>query len=272
MVKTILELDLVGYSRIAKLLEELGSAAEVAGLNRQIQEFVDRGLAAVGARRADAVAATTGDGAILVLDAPEHAHHVARTVHAAGEHNAGRTEPVTKRHFRTGAATGNIDIRPRETGGIDIAGVTIANAVRLEAAARPGELLIEAATYAGLPDRLKLEYTTEEIVPGKRDEVFRAHRCALCPPPAAPAPAPAKVNPTTIDRRALLGFLEKLYPQDRLARLIFLLGMPIGDQPSVRQTHNARVMEVVNWATSPVGPGLAALESEVRFVCEKAGE
>jgi hypothetical protein len=35
-------------------------------------------------------------------------------------------------------------------GGYDMAGVTIANAVRLEAAGRPGTLLIDVASYEAL--------------------------------------------------------------------------------------------------------------------------
>jgi hypothetical protein len=65
--KTVLELDLVGYSDVARNLEQQVGVEVVARFNDQIQEFVDVGLAAIQSNREDVVRATTGDGAILVL-------------------------------------------------------------------------------------------------------------------------------------------------------------------------------------------------------------
>ncbi|HIG29326.1 MAG TPA: NACHT domain-containing protein, partial [Verrucomicrobiales bacterium] len=72
--KTVVELDLVGYSSICALLEEAGDVNGVATLNSKIQEFVDAGLKSVEAKRSDSVIKTTGDGAILLLDSPQYAH------------------------------------------------------------------------------------------------------------------------------------------------------------------------------------------------------
>src|SRR5262245_651116 len=118
MIKTILDLDLVGYSSIARVYEQGSSAESVADLNAQIQGFVDRGLAAVRLPREKTVMATTGDGAILAFDQPSQAHSFAEALHAAArEHNAPRTELSAKRWFRVGAATGELVMRPREGGG-----------------------------------------------------------------------------------------------------------------------------------------------------------
>ncbi len=161
--KTVLELDLAGYSSVARALEENLTVNLVTALNDQIQRFIDVGLSSIGVvARENAVMATTGDGAILVFELPDEAHRFARAVHeATREHNAAKTTPSAHRWFRMGAATGDIDIiddgRTRK-----IAGTIIANAVRLEAAGGIGQLIVEAATFEELPDALKLEYEPEE--------------------------------------------------------------------------------------------------------------
>ena len=50
-VKTVVELDLVGYSDISRNLEENLGAKVVADFNKHIQGFVDAGLKAIKARR-----------------------------------------------------------------------------------------------------------------------------------------------------------------------------------------------------------------------------
>jgi len=179
LVKTVVELDLKGYSDIARELEEHFSAEIVAKFNDQIQSFVDMGLRAVSIPREQAVMATTGDGAILVFDRAEYAHRFAEAMHAATkEHNVTKTVALAQRWFRIGAATGDITM---ETSGGEkkIAGTTIANAVRLEAAAHIGELLIDVATFEALPPVLQVKYGGEEEVTGKRHEKFRVRRCVM---------------------------------------------------------------------------------------------
>jgi class 3 adenylate cyclase len=180
MKKTVLELDLVGYSSIAAILEENTSSGAVAELNAQVQSFIDKGLNAAAVERQHTVMANTGDGAILLFDKAEHAHNFAKAVHEATRiHNRGKTEPSARRLFRMGAATGEVTIQPRPEGGTDMAGVTIARAVRLEAAARPGEMLIDAKTFASLPSTLRDLYGDEEKIRGKRTEEFAARRCVM---------------------------------------------------------------------------------------------
>ena len=195
MDKTILELDLVGYSGIAAILEENSGAGAVAELNAQIQRFIDRGLGTVGAEREGTVMVTTGDGAILLFEKAEHAHGFAAAVHEETRvHNGGKTEPSARRLFRMGAATGDVMVWPRPGGPVEMAGVAIARAVRLEAAARPGELLVDAPTYVSLPPALGALYGGEEVVRGKRAEEFAARRCVMNPevpgPGAGPRPLP----------------------------------------------------------------------------------
>jgi class 3 adenylate cyclase len=259
MTKTILELDLVGYSDRARMLEQNDGAAAVAALNAQIQTFVDEGLLAIKADRR-AVVANTGDGAIVLLDNASHAHDFARAVHeSTRKHNLARSEPSAKRWFRIGAATGDVQIAPQPDGSPRVAGTVIANAVRLEAAARPGELLIDTATHVAFPDMLKLEYGTEERVKGKREEEFSAHRrtfVADAPADAAPKPREKSDIKGKASRRQALALIDNLYPPENLEKLIFLLDMPLAHQPARVLTLAERRIQVLSWATAPGGPGL----------------
>jgi class 3 adenylate cyclase len=270
VTKTVLELDLVGYSGIARMLEQSTSSETVAALNDQIQGFIDQGLRSVGLAREGTVMATTGDGAILVFDHADQAHRFAVAVHEATRaYNSIRTEASAKRRFRIGAATGDITLRPRQGGGHDMAGVTIANAVRLETAAAPGTLLIDLATYNSLSPDLRGRYEGEEEVSGKHGETFRAHRCVMDAEAAKegraaqPRPREAAGN-----RRAVVEMFGKLYPEDKLDTLTFLLEMPIGNQPARTLPHIERWNAVLRWVSSPAGPGLTRLEPELRYLLE----
>jgi hypothetical protein len=78
--KTVLELDLVGYSDIALVLEENLDVEAVKIFQEQIQQFVDVGLGAVGLQREPTVIGTAGDNAILIFDDPETMHRFAHAV------------------------------------------------------------------------------------------------------------------------------------------------------------------------------------------------
>ena len=187
MTKTIVELDLKDYSDLARILQENLSVEIVALLNEQIQGFVDAGLKAVKIPRRRAVLGTAGDNAFVVFDRAEQAHRFARAVHeAARAHNTSKTVPSARRWFRIGAATGEICFH-KKRGKRTVAGITIANAVRLEAAASPGEFLVDVATFRTLPPALRRKYGPEETVQGKHEnEQFQARRCVMLQ--GAPAP------------------------------------------------------------------------------------
>jgi internalin A len=176
MRKTVVELDLKGYSDIAPELEEHFSAEVVMKLNEQIQSFVDAGLKAVNVFREETVMADTGDGAIVVFDEPTIGHRFAEAVHqACAVHNQGKTLAAAKRWFRIGIATGDLALETR--GGVrKMAGSVISRAVRLEVAANIGEILADADTHASLPAELQACYGAEEQIAGKRHEKFRVRR------------------------------------------------------------------------------------------------
>jgi class 3 adenylate cyclase len=180
VTKTVVELDLAGYSTICDSLEQSLDASSVAQLNQQIRSFIEAGLKAVSAQWEGTVMATAGDSAILVFDSAQDAHRFTQAVHEETRaHNLSRNHPLAKRIFRSGAATGEIVMQPKPGGGFDIAGMTIARAKRLEAQSAPGGLLIDEATYEGLSDDQKSRYGAKTVVPGKRDEEFEARLCQM---------------------------------------------------------------------------------------------
>jgi class 3 adenylate cyclase len=180
--RTVVHLDLVSYTDKARELEEQLDAATVMRLNQQIQGFVDQGLAEIGQRREDVVNGTAGDSALLFLPTPAIAHLFAEAVHQATvPHNRTRTLASAERWFRIGVATGEI-----VTEGSEAAGITIANAVRLEAAAALGQILVDAATHEGLPPVIQSLYAGPETVSGKRAERLPAWRHTAVLVPAVP--------------------------------------------------------------------------------------
>ena len=218
MKKTVVELDLRGYSDVARELEEHFSADLVMRFNDQIQGFVIDALKVAGISPGDAIMATTGDGAILMFDTPPVAHTFAEAVHHSTRvHNHEKTVPAAKRWFRTGVATGDLAIK--EAGGSrQMAGSVIARAVRLEAAGNIGEILIDRDTYNGLSPEQRACYGPEEQVAGKRDERFAARRYTViaglaAPPVAAKAPAAgAKPSAAVARWQQKLEFLQGELP------------------------------------------------------------
>ncbi len=180
MKKTVVEFDLVGYSTISENFEQSLDVTTVAQLNQQIQAFIESGLKAVNATREENVMTETGDGAILVFDSAQDAHRFAEAVHhATRNHNQMRSQQLAKRIFRSGAATGEIVMKPKPGGGYDIAGTTIARAVRLEGKALPGAFLIDEATFLALSTEQRKQYGSKQLVHGKREEEFEAYAAQL---------------------------------------------------------------------------------------------
>jgi class 3 adenylate cyclase len=255
--RTVVELDLVGYSDLSRMLEENVGVQIVARLNDQIQGFVDTAVTAVGAERKQVVFATTGDGAILAFDDPAVAHNFAAEVHKAAQtHNAKRSVDSAQRWFRIGIATGELYQQPRSGGGQEIAGTVIATAVRLEAAARPGQILADAVSFASLPSDLQKLYGPEETVPGKRSEQFAARRCTVIPY-AASEDSPASVQ-------SVLDLFDRLTPRDQLGRLMLRIGMPEQFRPSDTLSLFHRQDAIVNWAASKGAAGLAELSAALK--------
>ncbi len=150
-IKTVVELDLIGYTNISKFLEGYLEVEVVAQLDDKIQQLVDIGLAAVQAKRNEVVKATAGDNALIVFDSAERAHRFSVALHrACAERNLIKKGQFW---FRIGIATGPLYITEQK-----ISGTVIIDAVRLETAGSKGHVLIDTATYNKLPEDLQLQY------------------------------------------------------------------------------------------------------------------
>jgi hypothetical protein len=188
--KVVAVVDLSRYSDICKQLEQQLDVTAVGALNDQINELIGLALAGASITPGSPPYKGTGDGAIIALNTPAEASLFAEKLHkAAEERNLGRDVELAQRHFRVGIWTGKVQLRPEPHGKgypttFDFAGTTIANAVRLEGACKTGEVLIGYEAWADLPPDVRRWYGAEEIVKGKREEEFRAHRRRV----VAPAP------------------------------------------------------------------------------------
>jgi len=255
-VKTVVELDLVGYSDISHTLEENLGAEVVARFNEQIQSFVDKGLAATNTTREKVVKATTGDGAILAFDDPADAHRFAFAAHTATKaHNAGLNLPSAQRWFRIGVATGDLFERS-SNGKQEIAGMVIVRAVRLESAAQPGELVIDAATFNLLAPEYQSAYGAEESVPGKKhDKPFAVRRCKV-----VEYEATQDGKPTA---NSIFQMFDSLRPRDQsqIHRVMILLEMPRDRRPPDTVNLYRQQNEIVDWATEQGENALRKLAS-----------
>jgi class 3 adenylate cyclase len=212
--RTVLELDLVSYSDIARVLEENLDVHAVKAFQDQIQSFVDEGLRVLGLRRDDVVFGTAGDNALLFFDDAATAHRFAEAVHrASANHNSRKGVASAKRWFRIGAATGAVLVLESER---RIVGTTVSRAVRLEAAARRGQLVVDTQTFDALPEELKACYSSEEVVRGKREEQYTARRCTFIegvvdpdtPPGGERGAQPLDPETTQSSKRAAAWHLE----------------------------------------------------------------
>lgn len=260
MKRTVVELDLVGYNTISDNLEQGLDVTSVAQLNQQIQALIYIGLKAANRSRDQTVVATTGDGAILVFDSATEAHRFAQAVHdATHDRNLTRQQPLAKRVFRIGVASGEIVMLPKPGGGFDIAGTTIARAVRLEAKAQPGGVLIDSATMEALSPNEKGEYGPLQVIAGKRDEVFEAYAwqpntdglkdaAFFTQQAKKQARSDAPTESFGRDkRREVLAHFQRL-KSNQYVDLIFLLETPIGQRPAETLSLDQQKAQVLKWA------------------------
>ena len=170
--RTIVELDLMGYSDIVRLLEQNLSVRATMTLNEQIQGLVDEGLRAVNISRDEAVNGEHGDNAIVVFERVSDAHRFAEEFHRVTErYNSNKNEESAKRWFRLGISTGPIAIK-----GNKISGTAIIDACRLEAGGDKGDILIDKASYDELPGRFQNLYKGPESIKDKRGKQHQVYR------------------------------------------------------------------------------------------------
>jgi class 3 adenylate cyclase len=173
--KTVLEVDLVEYSRGAVNMQENIGLSGLKMYEDQNREFINSGLKRLGLDRNEVVLGEAGDNAIIILDDVEVAHALAQLIHqATDEYNQSKSIESAKRYFRMGAATGELLIEKSER---RIIGTVITRAVRLETAAEKGQLVIDVRTFQKLSPELHTYYSREQVIKSKNGEHYEAHRC-----------------------------------------------------------------------------------------------
>jgi tetratricopeptide (TPR) repeat protein/class 3 adenylate cyclase len=184
--RTVAVVDLVGYSSLARMLEENMGAPAVAELNRRIQDLIQEALAPLPSCSYTLIA-KTGDGALVLFEDAPCAHQFAVELHqCAARHNTARSDKSAQRSFRIGIASGDITVLEEPPAAPEYAGITIANAVRLETAAKPGEIVVDLPTFNKLPAEVQSSYSSEATVHGKREESFRVRKWRAGGAPAVP--------------------------------------------------------------------------------------
>jgi hypothetical protein len=136
--------------------------------------------------------------------------------------------------------------------------MVIVKAVRLEGAAQPGELVVDAATFNSLPPEYQIAYGSEESVPGKRDEIFAARRYKVIPYKAREDAAP------TIN--SILQLFDSLHPRDQVDRLMILLQMPQQFRPPDTLELYRRQDKILDWAANRGGEGLLNLSTNLKHL------
>lgn len=174
---TVLVADLVGWTRLARKLQQNLDVDAVTRLNTQVRALVEDALTA-GSGGLGPPREFDGDGVTVFFDHPPAAHDFAIALNRAAEaHNRERSDPDAQRHFRVGIATGELD-RVDGDGPPNFEGAIRSDAVRLCAAADPGQVVADLPTIEGLSGPARNLYLGEEVVRGKRDdETFRVRRC-----------------------------------------------------------------------------------------------
>ncbi|NET36061.1 MAG: hypothetical protein F6K19_29215 [Cyanothece sp. SIO1E1] len=253
VIKTVVELDLVGYSDLVREIEESLGSKIVFELNDQIQNFVDSGLTKVGKTRENVVLATNGDNAILLFEDATDAHNFSKAVQEHTKHyNSQKATPSAERWFRIGCATGEVFERSRE-----VTGFVIAKAYRLEAKTRPGGILIDDNTYNALPLEIQAEYGEVMEVPGKRNEKFKAHFWGKI-----------SVEQATVEVRDVLELFDQLQPRDQLSRLMRLVKIPKVHRPSNDRSVYERQEAILDWMEDQPD-GLKKLAQELQELVKR---
>jgi formylglycine-generating enzyme required for sulfatase activity len=166
--RTLVKLDVKGYGDLARIIESATDAKSISTLNQKIQGFVEDSLRSIGPSTG-CVIKNEGDSALVQFEHADEAHKFSVAVHKlTGRENIGRPKQ-SEIIFRIGCATGEIDLETH-------AGNVNTIAFRLEPKAQPGGVLIDPQMYNELSREAQKQYDIEEIIEGKRDEIFYARR------------------------------------------------------------------------------------------------
>ncbi|WP_370568016.1 pentapeptide repeat-containing protein [Fortiea sp. LEGE XX443] len=190
MTKTVVEIDLAGYSDIVKSMQQDYDVDAVPYLNKNIQRFIDDSLKEIDNSKY-IVQDKKGDNRVIFFDHANDAYKFAETVHRKTKlYNVSTNKKFAKRLFRIGAATGKFVMN---YDGENFTGYDIITAYRLEAKAEPGKcFIVDVETFNSLSRELQDKFDDEKTVFGKKrttvcgenvcdekEEEFQARSCKI---------------------------------------------------------------------------------------------
>lgn len=272
---TVVIVDMVGYSTIAGSEEHFFRSARIVGmLDAEVQKIVDKALHELKKGRKDAKFAKIGeqgDDAIILLPDAADAHGLVRLVfEEAQRRNIGGRDSQRQWKFSAGAATGEIDFSVDEGGDERASGYTFSRAARFQSAASAFELVVDTETHRRFPEEIQTLYGAVEMVPGKREEEFAAHRWAQMADVTGARENEGGFGGSSENGQidTCFDLFSKLNPKDQLEQIMAKLRMPEGVRPASTIALDGRFSKLVDWASREVG-GLTRL---LKILRDLAGE
>ena len=175
--------DMKGYGDISRQLEDMSweDSTAVLEFNRAIRDEMTEALNSVRVAPDTVWRDGTGDGEILIFKNPETAVRFARAFRTRmvdrNIRNRNR-DSGTDKCFRTGIATGRVSIREtrdlhERLINLEMGGTIIAEAVRIQSACAPEEIMMCEETFMAIPIPLRAEFPHHRLVRGKPHENLR---------------------------------------------------------------------------------------------------
>ena len=176
---TVVSVDMKGYGDISRKIEDYAftDAKAVLEFNREIRNHMSEALKAEEIAPENVWREPAGDGEILIFRGPHQAVLFARAfrerIRALNVANQG-----TNKCFRTGIASGRVCIsETRDHNGqvreFEMGGSVIADAVRIQSACAPEEIMMCENTFMALDPTRRKDFPYTRTVRGKPHENLR---------------------------------------------------------------------------------------------------
>lgn len=187
-------LDLAQYGRHASIIYNYAEAEGIYALNRKIRDEIERVLDIEGISASEVSIINTGDGALMIFHSTlgstaEKAMRFSEEFLKSFNQQNDRLDRDNQLHFRFGICSGIVAMQQSRVRGTEISqcyagGLSLGVAVRLQSAAKTGEILASRATWDQLPELYQRKFGEEQSISGKVHEKAQipARRYQCVPP------------------------------------------------------------------------------------------
>jgi class 3 adenylate cyclase len=172
----VISLDMARYSEFALDLPDFLNAAVLSEFNKNIQKKFANAIKSVGGNPGATPIANMGDGALVFLGSSELAVRFAVEIQAtAFQRSLDVRKEARERRFRIGMAAGEYCLEryydvAGQLSGFNTGGVSIIDAVRIQAKCPEGGVLISDAAFNELPEELKRDFERTQPITTKGHE------------------------------------------------------------------------------------------------------